>query len=182
LGYNPRDRRRATLWSGTMAKNRNLRAFDYVNRPYARVRDALSTDADTVFREATRAAASRAYDVASALHVNVAGLEIGAEINIKVKELEEQPKAHRTGPTARLGIEWEAASHPGLFPEMRGELAIYPLTATETQLDFEGSYDPPFGPLGDVIDAIVGHRIAEASIHRFVTDVTDYLRRTLPDK
>ena len=28
---------------------------------------------------------------------------------------------------------------------------------------------------------VVGHRIAEASVHSFISDVADYLRRTLKD-
>jgi hypothetical protein len=62
---------------------------------------------------------------------------------------------------------------------MKAELSIYPLTATETQLDFRGFYEPPFGTLGKAVDAMVGHRIAEVSVDRFVNDVAGYLRRTL---
>jgi hypothetical protein len=62
---------------------------------------------------------------------------------------------------------------------MRAELSVYPLTATETQLDFAGRYEPPLGALGSAMDAMVGHRIAEASVHRFLQDVAAYLRREL---
>jgi hypothetical protein len=31
---------------------------------------------------------------------------------------------------------------PGLFPLMKGELSLRPLTSTETQLDFCGVYEP----------------------------------------
>jgi hypothetical protein len=65
------------------------------------------------------------------------------------------------------------------FPLMKADLSIYPITATETQLDFNGLYEPPLGPLGKAMNAMIGHRIAEASVHRFVTDVAEYLRRTL---
>jgi hypothetical protein len=46
-------------------------------------------------------------------------------------------------------------------------------------LDFSGVYEPPFGPVGKTMNAIVGHRIAEVSVHRFVSDVAGYLRQTL---
>ena len=82
-------------------------------------------------------------------------------------------------PATRLQLEWEAARMPRLFPIMKANLSIYPLTATETQLDFKGVYEPPLGPLGEAVNAIVGHRIAEASVHRFVSDVAGYLRKTL---
>jgi hypothetical protein len=62
---------------------------------------------------------------------------------------------------------------------MKAELSIYPLTATETQLDFRGVYEPPFGAVGKVMNAVVGHRIAEVSVHRFINDVAGYLRHTL---
>jgi len=68
---------------------------------------------------------------------------------------------------------------PHLFPFMKADLAVYPLTSTETQLDFSGVYEPPLGPLGKAMNAIVGYRIAEVSVHRFVNDVAGYLRRTL---
>jgi hypothetical protein len=78
-----------------------------------------------------------------------------------------------------IQLEWEAVNKPHLFPFMQAELALYPLTATETQLDFSGAYRPPLGVLGSAIDALVGHRIAEGTVHRFVTDVAEYLRKSL---
>ena len=43
---------------------------------------------------------------------------------------------------------------------------------------------PPFGDhalgvVGDAMDALVGRRIAEASVHRFINDVARYLREEL---
>jgi hypothetical protein len=35
------------------------------------------------------------------------------------------------------------------------------------------------GVLGSAMDSIVGHRVAEVSVHRFVTDVAAYLRTTI---
>jgi hypothetical protein len=62
---------------------------------------------------------------------------------------------------------------------MSAELSVYPLTSTETQLDFLGHYEPPLSVLGGAIDAMVGHRIAEASVHRFIADIAQYLRHHL---
>jgi hypothetical protein len=117
--------------------------------------------------------------VASALRVNIGGLEVGKTIAIAIRKIEEQPGEVLSTPVTRLQLEWEAAASPRLFPLMKGELAIYPLTATETQLDFFGRYEPPLGALGSAMDAVAGHRVAEASVHRFLTDVADYLRKAL---
>src|SRR6266498_3508556 len=84
-----------------------------------------------------------------------------------------------SSPASRLLLEWEATAMPGLFPLMKAELCIYPLTPTETQLDFFGHYEPPFGMVGKAMNAIAGYRIAEVSVHRFLSDVAGYLRQTL---
>ena len=162
-----------------MSKGRQIRSFDYVNHPYERVREALTEDAHAVFQAATKAASDRAQDVASALRVNIAGLEVSSDILISIHRIEEKPGGAWAQPTTRLELEWEAARSPGLFPLMKAELSLYALTATETQLDFAGSYMPPLGPLGTTVNAIVGHRIAEASVHRFLADVARYLRAEL---
>ena len=160
----------------SMSKVREIRSFDYVNQPYERVRDALTGDAVSVFRDATRAATTRAESVGSALKINVAGIEIGKEIAIAVQRVEESTQGAPGAPVTRLQLSWEASSAPTWFPLMKAELAIYPLTATETQLDFSGSYEPPLGVLGSALDAVAGRRIAEASVHRFVGEVAAYLR------
>ena len=162
-----------------MSKGREIRCYDYVNHPYKQVRDALGQDAPAVFQSATRAAASRAQSVASELRVDLGGLAVEADIKISVNSIEEKTPGAGSPAVTRLQLEWEAAKMPRLFPLMKAELSIYPLTATETQLDFLGLYEPPLGALGKAVDAIVGHRIAEVSVHRFVSDVAEYLRRTL---
>jgi hypothetical protein len=162
-----------------MSKGREIHCYDYVNHPYEQVRSALSTDAPSVFQSATRAAASRAQSVASELRIDLGGIGIEADIRVSVKNIEIRERQGMSEPVTRLQFEWEAATMPRLFPLMRAELSIYPLTATETQLDFQGLYEPPLGPLGKAVNAMVGTRIAEASVHRFVSDVADYLRRTL---
>ena len=161
-----------------MSQRREIRSFDYVNHSYQAVRDALTADAAGVFQAATVGAASRAESVASELHVSVAGLEVGAEIVVSIGEIEESEKG--TVRSTRIPVEWEAANRPRLFPLMSADLFIYPLTSTETQLDFKGRYDPPMGVLGDAIDAVLLRRIAEASVHSFISDVAHYLRENLP--
>ena len=81
------------------------------------------------------------------------------DINISVKNIEEKIVDATSTPSMRLLLEWEAATMPGLFPLMKGELSVYPLTSTETQLDFSGVYEPPFGAVGKTVNAIVApHR------------------------
>ena len=162
-----------------MSKGRELRCYDYVNHPYEQVRDALNKDALAVFQAATKAAASRARSVASELHVDLGGIAVEADIIISVKKVEEKASDAMTGPVSRLQLEWQAAKMPSLFPLMKAELSIYPLTRTETQLDFSGLYEPPLGAVGKALNAMVGYRIAEVSVHHLINDVAGYLRQAL---
>ena len=162
----------------TMSTGREIRCYDYVNHPYEQVRDALIKDPLRVFQAATRAAASRAQSIASELRVDLGGMGFEADIVIEIKKIEEQNREIQV-PITRIELGWRAAKMPALFPLMNGELAIYALTGSETQLDFRGVYEPPLGALGKALDAIAGHRIAEVSVHRFVDDVAGHLRRTL---
>ncbi len=160
-----------------MSKKHAIRCYDYVNHPYDKVCDQLISDSGRVFHEATTSAESRAGDVAAGLHVNIAGLEIGKAVKINVYGLE-QVENNRDIRSSLL-LEWEAVDQSGLFPVMKGELAFYPITSKETQLDFQGDYEPPLGILGKAIDAVVGHRIAEASVHHFISEVAVWLRENI---
>lgn len=153
-----------------------IRVYDYVNHGYEQVRALLTSDAVAVFQAATRAAASRARSVASQLRVDLGVVGIEADIRICVRNIVENGSAPPGARVTRLQLEWQAANMPGLFPVMNAELAIYPLTPSETQLDFSGDYKPPLGALGRTVDAIIGRRVAEATVHTFVSDVASYLR------
>ena len=156
---------------------RNLiRVYDYVNQPYEAVRQRLTVDPLAVFRNATKVAAQRANTLAAELRVNIAGIEVGTDIAITVTSVEEHEKTGTSHVSTTIELEWEAAKMPRLFPLMKAELKIYPLTSTETQLDLAGKYEPPLGIVGSALDAAVGHRIAEASVHQLISDIAAYLR------
>ena len=113
-------------------KGHKIRCYDYVNHPYERVRDALKKNAVMVFQSATKTAASRAQSVAAELRVDFAGIGVKTDIKIDVKSIEEKAARSASKSTTKLTLQWEAAKMPHLFPLMKCELLVYPLTATET--------------------------------------------------
>ena len=82
-------------------------------------------------------------------------------------------------PATAVGLSWQAVRGAWLFPAMEATLSLYALSPTETQLDLQGVYRPPMGFFGSALDAVVGHRVAEASVLRFVQDIAEYLRAHL---
>ena len=99
------------------------------------------------------------------------------DVRPSVQRVREDEGAAGMSPVTVVEIGWEASRTPGLFPSMRLELSAWPLSSTETQIEIAGEYRPPLGPVGNAIDAAVGHRIAEASVHSFLEDVVEQIRR-----
>ena len=156
-----------------MTAEREIRCYEYVNHGYERVSRLLVADPTGLFQRATSTAAARAEALVSKLKVSVAGLEVGKDVKIEVDSVatDRHPPGEITGPAMALTIHWSAATGAAFFPSMRAELLVYPLSAEETQLDLRGWYTPPGGLVGGAADALVGHRVAEASVHRFLQDV-----------
>jgi hypothetical protein len=163
----------------SVSKGRQIHCYDYVNHPYEQVRSALSNNAPAVFQSATKAAATRAQSIASELRLEIGGIGIETDIRVSVKNIEVKERKARSAPATRLELEWKAEKMAHFFPVMKADLFIYPITATETQLDFNGRYEPPLGPLGKAVNAMIGHRMAEACVHRFISDVAEHLRTDL---
>jgi hypothetical protein len=159
---------------------REIRAFDYVNQPYEPVRDMLKREAQNIFQRATKLAEDRSGDLLAALSVDLAGIRVTRDIKIVVGQIREE-KLGRTDLSriTHVPLEWQAAASPGLFPALTAELSVFPLSFGETQVELRGHYDPPMGILGSALDAVVGHRLAEASVHRFIHSVVERLRREL---
>lgn len=153
--------------------DRVLYCYDYVNQPYPRVRDIVLANPNHVFQRATAAAASEAAE----LHVRFAGVDFGKEVSITVTGVEHGPVYDRPG--TKLQLHWQATENPKMFPSMSATFVMFPLSATETQLELRGAYDPPMGKFGEVLDAAAGHRLAEASVARFIKEVAAWLREQL---
>jgi len=162
-----------------MTRRHELRCYDYVNHPHEQVRDALSADALGIFERATRSAVARATDLGAELRVRIGAVEIATDVEIQILTVADA-RSPDDQPATRIDLTWRSRRKPGLFPEMTGALWAYALAPRETQIELIGTYDPPLGLLGEAIDAIAMHRIAEASVQRFVGDVAAFLRSELP--
>lgn len=146
---------------------RHLYYYEYVNGPYEDVVKLMRDHPERIFQPATDAAVTHAGQVVASLSVHAGRLEVGKEVIIDVGDFESDQHA------ARLRLRWRAIEHEALFPSMEAELEVTPLSEGAhplTQLALVGHYRPPLGLLGAVADAVIGHRVAEASVHRFVSE------------
>jgi hypothetical protein len=159
-----------------MKDGHQLHCYDYVNRPYEDVRAAMLEDPLAVFHRATVTAAARAAELltTATLRVHVGDSLLSRDIEIRVVGVEEGTM-HRS-PATKILVEWHALKNQKLFPTMTATLSLYPLSGTETQLDFEGRYQPPLGVVGDIFDGLAGHRLAEAAVLELVREIATWLR------
>ncbi len=76
-----------------------------------------------------------------------------------------------------LPLSWRATGAPGLFPALEGELEVAALGREMTQVGLSARYKPPFGLLGQSLDRVMLHRVAEATVRDFVQRVAGELER-----
>jgi hypothetical protein len=175
-----RDWHCACLSAVSMSEPRQLRCYQYVDRPYTKVRALLHARALELLEHASSSAAARARSLTTTLRVAVAGIEIGVDVRPRLDRVREEDGVAGMSPVTFVDLTWEAARTPGLFPAMQAVLSAWPLSATETQLEIEGRYRLPLGTVGKAIDAAVMHRVAEASVHRLLEDLVEQIRREAP--
>lgn len=72
-------------------------------------------------------------------------------------------------------IRWVATGASSLFPTMTADLVLSHVGRTQTKLTFEGTYEPPMGPLGRVIDRIAFRKLADATVKTWVDRIAQAL-------
>ena len=92
--------------------------------------------------------------------VGVAGLS--KLVRVQLRELA------WTDRSAGLAIRWEATGPGGgLFPVLDADLRLVATGDQVTSLSMAGVYRPPLGPLGEALDRVILHRVADATIRNF---------------
>jgi hypothetical protein len=158
--------------------SRPLYAYTYADVAYDDALEVLARDPGRLLQTATDVSAAHGDEVVSSLALGVGGFEIGRDV---VVELE----AFRPVEVLRgiVPLRWRAARGHLLYPTVDGQLEVAALSLhpPRVQVTLSGSYDPPFGVGGDVLDRTALHRVAEAVAHRFVREVAERLEAAIAD-
>lgn len=75
-----------------------------------------------------------------------------------------------------IRVRWDAQSR--LYPDFRGTVRFRIESAATTRVVIDGTYEPPFGIIGRLFDALVGRRLAQATMH----DLASRLGRELEER
>jgi hypothetical protein len=154
--------------------SRELHVYAYVEAPFDLCAKLLAENATRVFQQATDESAAQARVLSRTLELEVGGFSVSREVIIEVGEFEPRQLTASVVP-----LRWHAETGRLLFPELRAELEVAALVFEPplTQLTLQGTYEPPLGAVGAGADRLALGRLAEATVHRFVHDVADQLRR-----
>lgn len=156
-----------------------LRFFETVDEPYERVVEQLRKDALGLFQRASKNAAARDEGDGVELHAKLGTVAVAADVAMDVGEPQQAMSSPLGYPMTTFPLAWRAREHSAMFPQMQAKLVVYPHSDSRTQLELEGDYDPPLGVLGDALDALGGHHLAESSAGHFLREVAVQLRMEL---
>ncbi|MEO8755885.1 MAG: hypothetical protein ABI624_24750 [Casimicrobiaceae bacterium] len=150
-----------------MTNHHELHCQAHVDHDYASVRETLLADKREILREATRRAAAAA--VTTELGVMVGVYELIAELELAVEST--WPSRSPAGkPALAITLSWRSPRRLEWFPTMSATMTCYALSATETEIDLDGAYDPARSVFG-TIDPGTTNRFTHRVVENFVREV-----------
>ncbi len=151
-----------------------LYVYAFVEAPFDLCIRLLAENAPKVLQHATDESAEQARVLSRPLEVEVAGFSVSHDVVIEVGEFEPRQLT-----SAVVPLRWHAETGRLLFPTMEAELEVSALVFDPplTQVALCGRYEPPMGVIGAGADRLALNKLAEATVHRFLHEVADQLRR-----
>jgi len=138
--------------------------FVHVNRPFREVEESLVGQVHSL-----GSLADEAYREGENLRGKIG---VGADNGVVAKTVRLVAGTPIRGEQlTTIPLAWEATGTPGLFPKLEADLIVATVGPELSQIAMRGTYAPPLGPLGRVLDRAVLHRVAEASVKGFVDRV-----------
>ncbi|TMK53971.1 MAG: hypothetical protein E6G59_04425 [Actinobacteria bacterium] len=138
--------------------------YIHVERPFEEVEPALLR-----MIPGLRGWAEDAYRDGEHLHTRV-----GTRGGILAKSVEVTAGSPVRGASETwIPIRWEATGAPSLFPSLEADVVAAYVGASLTQIALRGTYQAPFGRVGEALDRALLHRIAEASVKAFVDRIAE---------
>ncbi len=106
--------------------------------------------------------------------VGPGGGSLAKEVRLEIGAAE----IHRAGLV--YPISWSATGAGILFPKLSADLTISHVGSHQTKIGLEGTYEPPLGSLGRVVDRVVLRRVADSTVKAWVDRLADALSSGQP--
>ncbi len=154
--------------------DRHLYAYRELDVPWQQAVDALTEHRAALFGDATDATV---HGAVTRLHTTVAGLDVGRDVTVRLGPIRDLGMH-----TVSMALTWDAVDGHGIFPRMLGSIELTAMSdhPARTQLTFLGTYTPPLGVVGTIVDAAAGHKVADDTIDHFIDEVATRLAEFAP--
>jgi hypothetical protein len=102
-------------------------------------------------------------------------LKVGLPAKVQARHEVRMRYAISKGPDGQSVIDLTWDPDDRFVPKFTGALSGERLEDGNSRLTLAGEYDAPFGPVGAAFDAILGHRIAQATAAAFLQDIKQFI-------
>jgi hypothetical protein len=153
-----------------------VQLYNAVGEPFDEIRHVLMSREVSSLDAPRRLAMDWLHEGESKLEVEMAGLHLVKEVVFRVSDYVDVPGRLRMG---RLQMSWEPVDHSDLYPVVTADLEIEPIDEDRTMVSLLASYDPPLGRIGAIVDRVAMHRIAQAALGRFFSELLNDVRESV---
>jgi hypothetical protein len=135
----------------------SIHDFTTVACPYTEVSDRLQSYLEN-------------NDASIALRLPLGDLKVERDVDVRLS-----PKPGYPG-YKLVDVTW-TAKDGGPYPVFNGTLSVADEGAGWSRIELDGTYKPPFGPLGAAFDATIGHHIAQATATELLAQLKSILTK-----
>ncbi len=121
-------------------------------------------DVPAAIRAYTESLAERDGKRVTPIRISVADITIERSVDLLLVHAREYPGFEI------MDIRW-GPHDGGPYPTFAGTLSVEEVGPTFSRLDLDGTYEPPMGIAGKMIDAVVGHHFAIAGARALLNDI-----------
>ena len=139
-----------------------VRYFVELSLPVAAVERALVDSQPEWLSAMAGQAQARGDELLGQVGVGPLGPRLGRRVAIQLGEPVQFPSM------VSLPLTWEPVGLEGVLPRLDATLELGSLGADRTQLAISARYRPPLGVVGQAMDRVLLHRVAEATLKDFL--------------
>lgn len=158
---------------------RNVYLYEYANVPFDFAHQVLLERPQLLVDAGLDGALKRGEEVATNLVADLGSLHLEREVTVAFGDFWMPQGAGRV---CYRQLTWRASESKGLFPAMEAELEAFELADAQIQLSLIGSYRPPGGVLGGMVDALVMQKVADAALHELLQRAVESLELAWADQ
>jgi hypothetical protein len=150
-----------------------IQDFELIERPYEEVIGALGDKPEELFSYALNTARGTGERLRTRVGPRWWPAALAKAVQVKVG------RPRQLGDSTLVAFSWQAEGASSLFPSLDADLEISPFGPAATIVTLKARYEPPGGSLGEQIDRILLHRVAESTLRAFLQAICSGLAKNI---